>query len=49
MARRAADGTTKRTALLIPLEALINPIGAVNGALTEKIHRDTYLGPLPTI
>jgi hypothetical protein len=49
MAGRAADGTTKRTALLIPLGALINRIDAVNGALTEKIHRDTHLGPLPTI
>jgi hypothetical protein len=49
MAGRAADGTTKRTALLIPLDALIDRIGAVNGDLIEKIHRDAYLGPLPTI
>ena len=43
MARRAADGTTKRAVLIIALGALINRIGAVNDALTEKIHRDTYL------
>ena len=40
---RAADGTTKRPASFIALAAPFDRIGAANGAITEKIHRDAYL------